>query len=585
MDHGQRSTRKRSGSALLSLIPFCLIMLLGSPAGGQSNDRLAPQDTVEIRVSGWTALRGGVAEASMLTDAFTIGSAGSLELPIIGHVPAAGLRADELAKLITDRLQARSGLTERPVTTVQLKQYPSLAVRGSVERPGKYPYRPNLTVQEAIEAAGGVARIEETGTQLTLSISRSVGRVRELTVARNSLVLPGDIIWVGRTPAPETRTARIFTDRSSAGDADRTNTEERRLAAKPSLAGSRAEQQQAPGRERSRTDALLRDLSAARREAEAVRTEALAARREIDALKDRQQTAGDEREHALRRELGAAREELDTMRHAARDASAKAHAVADTTAEQARALEEQRQRAERLARDLTVAQHEVEGLNAKAVLVDREMGASRAARHAAQASLSQARRALDEERRKAEHFELDLAAARQSIDALEARANLAAAAQAAASQGRQVAEAALKRVGEQFALERERAASAARDLDSAHKERDAAKQEVTRVSAELEQERDKAIGLARDVSVARKEIDMLKAQGERRTARIEPAPKAHATENPRVSKRPSSEPAHQSGSWEIRKVEVRKPSRPVRLTTIALPDGLLPTRLTVRGLP
>ena len=470
----------------------------------------------------------------MLTDAFTIGSAGSLELPIIGDVPAAGLRTDELAKLITDRLQARRGLRERPVTTVQLKQYPSLAVRGSVERPGKYPFRPNLTVQEAIEAAGGVARIEETGTQLNLSISRSVGRVRELTVARSSLVLPGDIIWVGRTPALEARTARIFTDRPSAGDANPTNTEVRQHAAPLGPAGSRAEQQQALERERSKADALLRGPSVARREAEAVRKEALAARREIDAPKNRQQTTGDEREHALRRALMAAREELDAMRHAARDAGANAHAVADTTALQGRALEEQRQRAERLARDLTVA--------------------------------------------------------RQSIDALRASANLAAAAQAAALQGRrQVAEAALKRVGEKLALERERADSVARDLDSARQERDAAKQEVARISAELraalDEERDEAIGLARDLSAARNEIGMLKVQDERRTARIEPAPKPRATTSPRVSIRAGARPAYQSGSQEIRKVEVRKPSRPVRVTTIALPGALLPTRLPVRGLP
>ncbi len=251
----------------------------------------------------------------MLTDAFTIGSAGSLELPIIAHVPAAGLRADELAKLITDRLQARSGLTERPVTTVQLKQYPSLAVRGSVERPGKYRYRPNLTVQEAIEAAGGLAQIEETGTQLALSISRSVGRVRELTVTRNTLVLPGDIIWVGRTPAPETRTARISTDGSSAGAADRTNTEERQLAAKPSQAGSSTEQQTLE-RERSKADALQRDLSAARRGAEAVRKEVLAARQAArDATVRYNLSLAEERQGAatLTKELGAARTDLEAV--------------------------------------------------------------------------------------------------------------------------------------------------------------------------------------------------------------------------------------------------------------------------------
>jgi protein involved in polysaccharide export with SLBB domain len=498
MDQGQRSTRKSktcktSGRATLSLIPLCLFMLLGSPAGGQSEaaDRLAPQDTVEIRVSGWSALRGGVAEASLLTDAFTIGTAGLFELPIIGHVPATGLRADELAKLITDRLRARSGLLERPVTTVQLKQFPSLAVRGAVERPGKYPYRSNLTVQEAIEAAGELAPFEETETQLTLSISRSVGRVRELTVAWNTLVLPGDIISVRRTPAPETRSARISTGSSSADALDRTNTEERQLETQPSPSGSRAEQQQALERERSKADALLRDLSAARRETEAVREEAESVRKE-----------------ALAARL-AAREAVEAW--------------------------------------------------------------------------AEARRVLDEERQKVERFERDLTAARRSIDALEASENRAAAAQAAALQDRQVAEAAAKRVGEQLALERGRADLVAQDLDGARKVRDAAKEELTRVSAELlaalEQERDKAIGLARDLIAARKDFDMLKAQDERRTARIERTPpKARATANPRVSMRASARLAHQSGSQEIRKVEVRKPSQPVRVTTIVLPDALLPKR-------
>ncbi len=217
------------------------------------------------------------------------------------------------------------------------------------------------------------------------------------------------------------------------------------------------------------------------------------------------------------------------MRHAARDASAQARAVADTTAEQGQVLDEQRQRVQRLARDLMLAQREVEGLKAKAVLVDREMGVARAAHHADEASLTNAWRALDEERHKVERFEGDLAAARQSIDALEASANLAAGAQATALQSRQGAEVALKRVGEALAQERERAVSAARDLDSARKEHDFTKQEVTRVLAALEQESDRALGLARDLAAARKEIEILKARSGRPSARLEKVPKARAT--------------------------------------------------------
>ena len=228
MDQGLGPVLKDQSRAKLNLISLCLVALFGSPAGAQSGsgDRLAPQDTVEIRVSGWSALYGGSAEASRLTGAFTIGAAGFVELPIIGPVRASGLRADELAKLIADHLQATSGVVEHPATNVQVKQYAAFAVRGLVERPGKYPYRPNLTVQEAIEAAGGVAQLAQT-----LSISRSVGRERELTVAENALVLPGDIISVSQTPLAETLSARTSTNNSSTA-----NIEEREIAMQQSVA-------------------------------------------------------------------------------------------------------------------------------------------------------------------------------------------------------------------------------------------------------------------------------------------------------------------------------------------------------------
>jgi protein involved in polysaccharide export with SLBB domain len=663
-------TGRWSARVTLNVVLFCLIMLIGTPAKSESEtgDKLAPRDTVEIRVSGWSALRGGAAEASLLTDAFTIGTAGSLELPFIGHLPAAGLSADELANLIADRLQARSGLPERPGTTVQLKQYAPLDVRGLVARPGRYPYRPNLTVQEAIEAAGGLARIEslaETETQLTLSISRKVGRVRELTGAPNTLVLPGDTIWVRLTPKSELRSARASNGRSSGGPLEHTNFEEHQVAAQPSVAASRA-QQHALERERSKADTLLPDLSAARREIEAVRKEAIAARRrahddqvrnnqrlaaerqrtaalkknlvaahddlkavkaqaaqernaaaragqaaevltngahelaarerakvaalgqdllmahrEIDALKNRAQTSSDEREKALRRELVSAREELDAMRRAARDASAQARAVADTAAGREQALEEQRQRAQRLARDLTMAQREIASSKANAMLSIRARAAALRARHAAEAALVEERRALDEERQKVRRVERDLAAARQSLDTRGVSVKRASAAQATALLAQQTAEAAAKHAGEALAVQSKRTDTLARDLDAARRERDAAKEEVTLLWAALQQERDRVSGLVRELIVARSEIDDLKAHAKR----IKPAPKPRVTNpiSPRVGTLGGKRAQPARRSKEIHKVDVRKPLRPVRLTSIALPAALLPTRPPLRA--
>lgn len=423
--------RKSSRGATISLIPFCLILLFGVPARAQSetDDKLVPQDTVKVSVSGWDALRGGVTEGAELNGAFTIDTAGKLDLPAIGQLPAAGLRESELAKLITDRLQARSGFDVRPVTTVQRKQ--------------------------------------------------------------------------------------------SAASSGRAKVEEHPLAALPDVNGSRT-----------------------------------------------------------------SREELDTMRRVTADAGVRARAVVDATALQGRALEEQKQRAELLARDLAMAQREVESLQAKAVLAVREKAAALGAHQAAEASLSGARRALDEERQKVERFERDLAAAQQSLDALEVSGKLAAAAQFDSIQRRQVAEAAAKRAGEALVLERRRADALAIDLDAANQDRDAAKQEVARLSAALEQQRETAIGLARDLTAARNEIDILKARDAPRAQAIEPAPNARASDRTTVAlARKQARSTHEPEGREIRKVAVRKSAPPVRLTTITLPAALLPTRAPLRAAP
>jgi hypothetical protein len=506
-----------------------------------------------------------------LSNTFTIGTTGTLDLPILGRVPAAGLRATELAELIADRLQARIGLHNRPFTTVQRKQPPPLDAGGSVER----------------------------------------------------------------SPVPETRSARTSTDSSSNAASERVHVEGRPAVAQPSLNGSRTsvgtaatEQQQGLEPERSSANTLLRELAAARMETEAAREDALAAHQaahddavryvqritaerqwaatltqgltqtlgeahreaarerakgaaleqnllvalgKIDALKNSAQSIG-EREEVLRRELAGARKELDAARQAAHDAGAQARAVADATTEQNRTLEEQRQRAEGLARDLTLAQREVESMRAQTALAIRERAAAHSARDAADAALADARRALDKEQHKVGLYERDLAAARRSIDALEASANLAAASHT-------------KRAGEALALERERPDSVVRALDTARQERDAAKEEVNRVSAAqskaLEQERDRVLALSRDLTAARKEIDILKARGERRTSRVEDAPKARAPNSarPRTVARSTSK----SALREIRKVKERNLQRTVRLTRIVLPDALLPTRPPIRG--
>ncbi|SIT58441.1 conserved exported hypothetical protein [Mesorhizobium prunaredense] len=553
---------------MLCLISLCIILLLGSAAHGrpQADDRLAPRDTIELHVWQWTALRDGVLEALQLNHSFTIDSTGTLDLPLIGSIAAAGLREEELAKLISDRLQARSGRQERADITVKLIQNSSSDLTASVEVKQAAPEPPADAASDGSSAvASQRARVENGQPEAQPGV--------------RGFHTPGE-------RAGEQRQAleRALLNELSAARMEIAAARAEALAARQTARNDAARHNQNLATARQRADALVRELDAMRTDRGTLEQQLFAALREVDALKKSVQPArGDPaRDDHDRRDLAAARAELAVMQRGARDASAQARKVADMMAEQAQALKQQRRIAEQLALDLEVAQREVKGLKAKTTLADHEKAATLEARHSVEASLAKAQRALDEERHKADRFERELTAARQTIDALKASADLSAAARTSAIRERQVAEAALKRAGDALELERERADSAARDRDSARRERDAAKQEASRVSMELsvalEQERNKAIGLARELSAARKAIDVEKARDERRSERVNRVPKARAVATSRADVSVRSRPARQSGLRENHKVKAKRPSRPVLVATIALPDALLPTR-------
>ncbi|MDX8501608.1 polysaccharide biosynthesis/export family protein [Mesorhizobium sp. VK4C] len=481
----------RGSSPALCLISLCLVLLLGLPARSQSvEDRLSPGDHIELHVWHWTALRGGVLEGLQLNRNFSIDSTGKVDLPNIGSIGAAGLRTDELAKLITDRLQARSGLPERPETTVQRILEPAMETTNSVESAGdQAPPEPS-----AVAAANG---------------SRSLA---------------------GLEKEPAT--------------------------APPGGLESRKSAELAP----TTPDAL--------KIPEALNTP--------EPLKEAAQTVPGEHEQALRRELAAVREALDVMQRNARDASAEAHAVADKVAKQAQDLEKQRQKAKALALDLQAARRIVEGFKAKAIVWDNEKAAMLRAHRATEASEAAVQRALDGERHRVELLEQQLAASRQTVDALKIGAAQAAAGQANAVKDRQAAEAASRQAGEALALERQRADAAARDLDSVRKERDASREAAVALSAALEQERERSIGLARSLSAARQAIGSVKADAGRRTLGMKRMAKAPVRASPHASMSERSGSARKPP--DKRRFKVQKPPQPDLVATIALPSALLPTR-------
>lgn len=107
---------------------------------------LGPEDVLKVTV--WKSLD--------LSGEVTIRPDGTITLPLIGDVPAAGLTANVLAKRIAERL---TEYISSPIVTVQVKEVNSyfIYVLGEVVKPGKYPLKSYANVMQGIALAGGFA--------------------------------------------------------------------------------------------------------------------------------------------------------------------------------------------------------------------------------------------------------------------------------------------------------------------------------------------------------------------------------------------------------------------------------------------
>src|ERR1700676_223002 len=161
-------------SIVLSIALTCAAV----PAFGDDY-RLGTSDRLKIKVQEWPELAGE----------YTVTVDGSVSLPTIGNINAAGLHVKELAKEIADRLRKRAAGAERPFAAVEGVQCRPFSIVGDVQRPGEYPYRPGLTVLQAIGIAGGYYRSPEPGLlRLDRDIAIAKGDIRTLLLKQNRLV-------------------------------------------------------------------------------------------------------------------------------------------------------------------------------------------------------------------------------------------------------------------------------------------------------------------------------------------------------------------------------------------------------------
>jgi polysaccharide biosynthesis/export protein len=159
---------------IAALILACLAQTAG--AGAQQTEyRLGPQDKLRLKVYEWRNTINAVYEWTSLNEEFIIGASGTLSLPLVGEVPASGVTTSALSRTIGTALKDRIGLAEAPNIAVEVVEYRPFFITGAVNKPGKYPFQPDLTVLQAVSVAGGLVGSGETGARLAREVIAGQG--------------------------------------------------------------------------------------------------------------------------------------------------------------------------------------------------------------------------------------------------------------------------------------------------------------------------------------------------------------------------------------------------------------------------
>jgi polysaccharide biosynthesis/export protein len=160
---------------------------------GSTAYKIGPLDVLEISVF----------KVPDLSKSVQVAEVGTINLPLVGEVPAVGKTAQEMERDLTARLGSK--YLQKPQVTVYVKEYNSqrVTVEGAIKTPGVYPIKGKSSLLQVIAMAGSLDKDTASSDVVifrTIDGKRSAGRfdIDDIRsgAADDPIVLQGDIIIV-----------------------------------------------------------------------------------------------------------------------------------------------------------------------------------------------------------------------------------------------------------------------------------------------------------------------------------------------------------------------------------------------------
>jgi protein involved in polysaccharide export with SLBB domain len=142
--------------------PLCLLLALATGCTSSAPTRapnLAPPTERSLLGPGDVFTLEIVGEKD-LPHEYQVASDGTVDIPYVHTLKVADLEAQEVARLVRDRLITEKILID-PSVVVQVKEYASrhITLLGQVAKPGSFPLLSGMSLIQAISQAGGLTPV------------------------------------------------------------------------------------------------------------------------------------------------------------------------------------------------------------------------------------------------------------------------------------------------------------------------------------------------------------------------------------------------------------------------------------------
>ena len=147
----------------LRVIALLQLAVLGGCAMSDRPAAVSYDNARQYRLGAGDQVRVVVFDQPSLSAAYTVDASGAVSVPLAGRLKAENRTVHQREGAIGGALKDK-GLVADPKVTVEVAVYRPFSILGEVRAPGRFPYAPGMTVEDAVALAGGYTIHAEQGS-------------------------------------------------------------------------------------------------------------------------------------------------------------------------------------------------------------------------------------------------------------------------------------------------------------------------------------------------------------------------------------------------------------------------------------